>query len=866
LYIPKTFNRNKDKLFFFYSFENWSSYTPRPLSQVTVPTQLERRGDFSQTLDLNGQVIAIKDPLSGAPFSGNVVPASRLDKNGQALLNIFPLPNALDRGITKGNYNYNFLQSFNVPKHNHLGKMDFQPTAKDRIWLRASNWWADNQGYGTPAGFNAGWPSLLTHYLYEDHVGVVNYTRIISPSMVNEFNGGVRHTGEFTAPVDPADVDHFVRSKTGMTLGQFYPQINPLNLVPQASFGGVPNAAAITYDARTFLHGADTVFDFTDTLSWIHGAHSAKFGIFAERARAAKGRGNNAANGGFGGNFAFARDVNNPFDSNYAYSNATLGIYDTYAEDQYKPDANERHLILEWFAQDTWKVTRRLTLDYGMRFAWDTPWSILDGKSAGFALERYNPSNAPQLFQAARDSNGNRVGRNPVNGQVVPQALIGSFVPNTGNVLNGMVLGTDPSYPTGFMVQQPVHPEPRFGFAYDVFGNGGTAIRGSFGITHVTRTGSNTPNTQARLNPPQQFTPVTYYGTMDTLLGAAGYLSPTTVYGWEKNTKTPAVYSYTLGIQHKFGFDTVIDASFVGNVGRHITWGRDLDRVPYGAHFLAQNADPTNPAVPLPDKFFAPFPGYASVVYTENAGTSNYNSLQVTANRRFASGLQFGLAYTWSKAMSFVDFDWGQLVSTYRPVRVWNYGKAGYDQTHNLAVNYIWDLPKLGQRSSNPIARQVFDNWQLAGFSAFVSGVPSGVSYSTTDGADITGGGDGGRIVVTGKAQLDRGDRSLLRWFNPSVFARPAKGDYGNAPKDVFRGPGIDNWDISLFKKFPIKGEARFILFRWEMYNAFNHTQFSGVDSAARFDPQGNQGNTRFGQVISTRSPRVMQASLRFTF
>ena len=267
LYIPKTFNRNKDKLFFFYSFENWSSYTPRPLSQVTVPTQLERRGDFSQTLDLNGQVIAIKDPLSGAPFSGNVVPASRVDKNGQALLNIFPSPNALDRGITKGNYNYNFLQSFNVPKHNHLGKMDFQPTAKDRIWLRASNWWADNQGYGTPAGFNAGWPSLLTHYLYEDHVGVVNYTRIISPSMVNEFNGGVRHTGEFTAPVDPADVDHFVRSKTGMTLGQFYPQINPLNLVPQASFGGVPSAAAITYDARTFLHGADTVFDFTDTFS-----------------------------------------------------------------------------------------------------------------------------------------------------------------------------------------------------------------------------------------------------------------------------------------------------------------------------------------------------------------------------------------------------------------------------------------------------------------------------------------------------------------------------------------------------------------------------------------------------------------------
>jgi hypothetical protein len=163
--------------------------------------------------------------------------------------------------------------------------MDYQPTAKDHIWVRSSNWWADNQGYGAPAGFNGGWPSLNTHYLYEDHAGAVNYTRIISPSMVNEFNGGIRHTGEFTAAVDPAGINNFVRSNLGMTLGQLSPQNNPLNLIPQASFGGVPSAASITYDGRTFLHGADTVFDFTDTLSWIRGKHSLKFG-FAERARA----------------------------------------------------------------------------------------------------------------------------------------------------------------------------------------------------------------------------------------------------------------------------------------------------------------------------------------------------------------------------------------------------------------------------------------------------------------------------------------------------------------------------------------------------------------------------------------------------
>ena len=140
LYIPKLARSLKDKLFFFYSFENWASYTPRPLSQITVPTALERQGNFSQTLDLNGQVIPIKDPLTGAPFPGNVIPDNRLNKDGQALISVFPQPNVLNRSITQGNYNYNFLTSFKVPKHNHLGKMDYQPTAKDHIWVRSSNW------------------------------------------------------------------------------------------------------------------------------------------------------------------------------------------------------------------------------------------------------------------------------------------------------------------------------------------------------------------------------------------------------------------------------------------------------------------------------------------------------------------------------------------------------------------------------------------------------------------------------------------------------------------------------------------------------------------------------------------------------
>jgi hypothetical protein len=202
----------------------------------------------------------------------------------------------------------------------------------------------------------------------------------------------------------------------------------------------------------------------------------------------------------------------------------------------------------------------------------------------------------------------------------------------------------------------------------------------------------------------------------------------------------------------------------------------------------------------------------------------------------------------------------------YRPLRAWSYGKAGSDQTHNLVLNYTWDLPKASRLAPNRVVRFAMDNWQVSGITAFVSGQPSGVGFSTTDGADLNGGGDGTRIIVTGRAQLPHGERTLLRWFDPTVFARPQRGDPGNAPRDVFRGPGHNNWDLSITKNFPVFSEDRQFQFRTEFYNAFNHTQFSGLDSTARFDPQGAQVNARFGQVISARSPRVVQLSLRFTF
>jgi hypothetical protein len=214
--------------------------------------------------------------------------------------------------------------------------------------------------------------------------------------------------------------------------------------------------------------------------------------------------------------------------------------------------------------------------------------------------------------------------------------------------------------------------------------------------------------------------------------------------------------------------------------------------------------------------------------------------------------------------MNYADAD-GSTVAQFVPIRIWNYGKAGYDRTHNLVVNYTWDVPKLSRFWNNAPVRAVFDNWQLAGILSLASGSPLGISLGTVDAADITGGGDGARVVVLDKAVIPKSERTFTRYFDTGVFARPAQGTIGNAPKDVIRGPGINNWDVSIFKHFPIRERASF-QFRWEMYNAFNHTQFEGVDTSTRFDTAGRQTNARFGALTSSRDARRMQASLRFQF
>jgi hypothetical protein len=219
------------------------------------------------------------------------------------------------------------------------------------------------------------------------------------------------------------------------------------------------------------------------------------------------------------------------------------------------------------------------------------------------------------------------------------------------------------------------------------------------------------------------------------------------------------------------------------------------------------------------------------------------------------------VAYTFSKAMDYAN------LPTYRSFREWSYGKADFDQTHVLVLNYSYDLPKASKLMPGRITRVAFDNWQLSGITTFASGTPQNVTQSTTSGIDLTGGGDGQRITVTGDPRLAHSDRNVTHFFNTSVFKLSGLNDAGNAARDLYRGPGLIVSDMTLFKNLPLGGEHRALQLRWEVYNIFNHTNFSSVDNTARFDPNtGAQTNGTFGKGTAARNPRIMQVSVRFSF
>lgn len=859
VYIPKHFNQDKSKFFFFYSQEYtnqraivWNGALSR------VPSALERTGDFSNSLDTSGKLITVKDPTTGTPFAGNLIPAARLSAIGQSMMNIFPLPNYPAGG---NSYNYYVSSSGAHPRRNDVVRGDVYLTSKLSGYFRYINDYDDqlvNNAYVT----NVAGPWV--DHPNPGHGYGAHLTYTFSPTVVNEFVFGKSLNSWDWYIVDSSTID---RGKYPNVPG-LYPiakQANTANYIPQVLFGGTPaNTAAYGSFSNLPYHNQNDIWSYSDSIGISRGAHNIRAGIYIERTGKLQSTGTN-----YLGTFNFATDSNNPYDSGNAFANAALGNYTSFTQASGRNVMHPWFWDIEWFVQDSWRVHKRLTLDIGIRFYHVTPQVDTNHNIAYFDSSAYSAAKVPLLYRPTLNSSGKRVGMDPRTGALYPAAYIGLFVPGTGDTANGMkVVGKDGGLP-GMYTVDPLGFGPRVGFAWDVFGTAKTAIRGGIGMFHDTPQGNPTMN--AGPNPPLIYTPTVYYGNITDLNSGGGLVGPSNVTYMSGNQHFERTISYSLGVQQQVPFNLVVDLSYVGSISRHLLWTRNVNSVAMYSQFAAANQDVNGK--PLPDNFFRPYMGYGNLILNEYAGTSNYNSFQFAANRRLSKGLLVTFSYTYSKALGAAPTDTWQVTQYFSP-RKWSYGPLTFDRRQVASLTYSYDLPA---RKTNKVLSALVNGWNLSGVMRFQTGALITPSFTTTDSANITGSsistttnyGDNPRPVLTCNPNDYSSGWSYTSTFNTACFGRPAAGTFGTQGVGILVGPGIQNWDTSITKKIPIGlGENRVLKLKVDAFNVLNHPQFNAVNSVARFNPQGQQTDSTFGAYTGTltNSARMLSLGLRFAF
>lgn len=784
----------KNRSFFFISYQGLR-IKQESNNVSTTPTAAELGGDFS------GQAPII-DPLTGVQFPGNRIPTGRLDPLAVNMAKLYLPVNPVTNG--------NVVQLFSLPTNSNqiVVKIDQKLSNADRLSFR---YYRDNDISENAGGGN----SLILTQGASQGTKIVSYavneTHIFNPGLLNEANySWTQPHSLFTASPN---------NKTAKDLGGNFNQQGPIPLAPTPTVNGYFSISPLFP-----LTEPDTLNQIRDTLTWVKGRHAMAFGgLFLHIHHFSTSQYEGSGFFTFDGSY-----TKNPL-ADYMIGRSTN------LSQQSSLDDNSVTSEYQVFAQDNYKVSRKLTLNLGLRYELDTLPIQLQNQTA--TIRPFVGCSITTCQQST----------------IFPTAPPGLVYPGDKGVPRGLV----PADKTNF--------QPRVGFAFDPRGDGRTSIRGAYGIFYIYTGAILSATVNQTLpyvlpfnlaNPPSFSDP--FQGRTDPFPYSVNpsnpqFIYPTQAYSVASNFKNGYIQEYDFNVQHQIGRDIVMQIGYYGSIGRKLSDDHEGNPAVYGPGATIENTQSRRP-------FFPQY--YGSIGLITSDAWSNYNSLQVSATKRFSHGYTLGLAYTYSKSLDTRSGFSVDGVSGANPHDYLHgeYGLSDFDQRNILAINGVWDLPFL---KNNGWVTKVFGGWELAGITRYDSGTP----FNALSGPDyaLEGGGRGTapqRPNISGNPTLP-GGRShkamIAEYFNTAVYSAPAPGQYGNSRRNTIIGPHFAQTDMAFLKHFGLpRADWGQFEFRAEMFNLFNNVNFN--------TPNHTFPSPTFGTITGANNARITQFALRYDF
>ncbi|HUZ93523.1 MAG TPA: TonB-dependent receptor [Edaphobacter sp.] len=845
LWIPHIYNNSRKRTFFFVN-EEWRKLdvgsAPSIVNTIAASNFPVAGQPVTYNTPSNGSVPLVPmttDPAKlalyqadnltiGQPFPNNTIPANLIDPNAvlEMNANTFPKPN-----FGASQYVSSIPQPTNVRED--VLRIDHAINSKLQLMGHYVHDAVTQTTY-PPQWGDSSYPTSGSTMLNPAWMAAFKLTQMYSPSLLNEtaFN-----YSDNTVKITPVGN---VAQPAGWTATTFFPLANNIgSRMPEIDLGAPYNTnwSSNYFPWKNFYAS----YQIRDDLSWTKGKHQFKFGFSYLRVVKNQQLQANTQGTAHFDSSAFSGD---------SYINFLLGDAASFTQLQYLANKHWVNNNYGFYGNDNWHVTPRLTLNLGLRY---------DG--IPHAFERFD-----QFANFVPGDYSATLGY-PLNpdGTLNPGSL--TMYGNQAFYLNGIKEAGVGGFPRGAVQNKYNTWQPRVGFAYDLSGDGKTVFRGGLGVFYERVQGNDVYN--AAQNPPFAYQPsaTNVYFSNPNTSAISGVTTtqafPSTLTNLKYNYPPPGTTTFSLGLQRQLAQSVIAVLQYGGSTG----WDQNDDR---GINTLPLT-DPNNQNNPydlrkgvangsLNANLYRIYPGYSSIVQEENETNFNYHSLQTGLRVENRHGFTVQLAYTWSHE---IDDGSGDLNSLSNPFNAgYDRGSGSLDRRHIFTASYIYSLPFFAH-SSNVLERSLLGGWEFSGITIAQSGTPQSISYNGADTLGL-GGNTNNRPNLVGKVTYPK---KRTAWFNTSAFASPiapwnggGNDGFGDARKDAVVLPGRLNFNLSLFKSvtFTPSGEGPSLQLRLETFNAFNHTQFKGIDSGST--------DSNFGQVTSAYDPRVLQLGAKFRF